>query len=84
MANYVYVPSVTTDEQRAEILALIDNHNARLFDGRDYVQPELLDGGEFACINDNPMSEDSRESIALVKLFYSIQDVLDPDPRDEL
>ena len=80
MANYVYIPHGTTDKQKAEILALIDYHNTHLFDGRDYVQTELLDGGEFACIDDNPMQgENSRESIALVKLFYSVQDVLNPD-----
>ena len=82
MANFVYVPYGTTDAQKKAILELIDNHNSYLFNGQDYVQPEILEG-EFACINDNPITEDCRESIDLVKLFFAVQDILNPDTRKE-
>lgn len=72
--NTVYIENRLTEAQRAEILAIIDEHNMNLFDGNDYISEEIVEGAEFTCIEGDI---DESDSLYVIETYRHIVAVID-------
>lgn len=70
MKNILCIADNVTDAQKNAIDQAITQHNGNLYDGKDYVEPDVEYGADYTCV-------EGRESESLQSFFYGIINIIE-------